>query len=644
MLSVIYYSYQNNNNVNNALFFISFIKGERTAMKIFRKRTIVFTLIAILVFSLLPGVAMAVDGATEIESCTCTLPCAEGEVNDECAVCSADLSSCTAKADTVSPLDETGEGSTGATEDPAATFGNTEGTVSTQGDVTALADVPDIISLGITGLGMPSWPGDQDYTGTNFNYVAATGTLTLTNYQDPKAWLTFDKGTLTVVLEGVNELAKIYAGNANTAYVSGNLTINGSGSLEMDNFKNMIGEVAIDMNGNFTLLGGTVTAATGQASTIILNGGLEISGGELIASSELNHAIHVNTGDFKSSGGTVTATSKTGNGIWVSAGDLISSGGTINATSTELSGIRITDGNLTSTGGTINASSTNSRGIQLEKGPLGAIIGNISVSAGSVTGSSPNSTGIELLGSITSTGGKISGFSSSHVGIQILDTLQGFEGSQSISVSNGGSVLGEGDLGGITLLCNESKLSAGKDSTITGRALSKADAIGLGIYSFGQLIIEATDNGLIVGEGKTGKRSDLFEGTPTNVGGSITSGSNTANIAVGSLSIDTPLSALDSSVAALSSFGITLGEGSVIKDEGQEIITLSSEWMMTHAIGTNGTPADKSTIGTLEKLPPVTPTATPRTSDAAHLGLWIALIFVAGAGLLGVRRYRKSVS
>ncbi len=81
--------------------------------------------------------------------------------------------------------------------------------------------------------------------------------------------------------------------------------------------------------------------------------------------------------------------------------------------------------------------------------------------------------------------------------------------------------------------------------------------------------------------------------------------------------------------------------------EGSTIVTLKADYVATlsvgeHTIGivsTNGTATTTFTVKA--KTAVDNDTDSPQTGDNSHMELWIALLFVSGAGVIGTTVYGK---
>ena len=107
--------------------------------------------------------------------------------------------------------------------------------------------------------------------------------------------------------------------------------------------------------------------------------------------------------------------------------------------------------------------------------------------------------------------------------------------------------------------------------------------------------------------------------------------------------------------------GATVDESNYIAVSGSTIVTLKASYFQTLAVGThtlgivsqNGTATTtftiKATTEATEPTDPVTPTeptnptniVSSKTGDNSNLALWIALLFVSGAGIAGTIVFRK---
>ena len=93
--------------------------------------------------------------------------------------------------------------------------------------------------------------------------------------------------------------------------------------------------------------------------------------------------------------------------------------------------------------------------------------------------------------------------------------------------------------------------------------------------------------------------------------------------------------------------GKTLDEKNYTVKEGSTIVTLKADYVATlsageHTIGivsTNGTATTTFTVNA--KAVVDNDTKSPQTGDNSHMALWIALLFVSGAGVIGTTVYGK---
>lgn len=93
--------------------------------------------------------------------------------------------------------------------------------------------------------------------------------------------------------------------------------------------------------------------------------------------------------------------------------------------------------------------------------------------------------------------------------------------------------------------------------------------------------------------------------------------------------------------------GKTLDEKNYTVNEGSTVVTLKADYVATlsageHTIGivsTNGTATTTFTVNA--KAVVDNDTKSPQTGDNSHMALWIALLFVSGAGVIGTTVYGK---
>ena len=406
-------------------------------MKLFHKKSIVFVLIALLVFSLFPGLAMAEEGDSDEVSCTCTSQCVEGESNEECAVCSADYTACLAKVDTEMSLDSSESDETSAEQSEAAE--NTEGAVATQGDIAALA-APIFITLGGSNISYGTGSsGDPVF------YDASTETLYLTSYRR-EGDLRFQDGHLTIVLEGENELSYIFGENDST------LTIQGAGSLEI---KNPEGSGIRLATGDLNLLGGTITIDSLGTSVEISKGNLNVSGGTLNAHSSDAPSLYLEDGNLNQTKGSIRAVSELHGGIRLENGDINITGGEISGISNGGGlGISLYGGNIIANGGSITGSAEEGTGISFGANGEGSPSASITASNGGKVFASGGYDGIfSTAGTTTLSAGKGSSITTEGTGSSQSDFGHGFAtiGNMKLEATDDGFILVTGKLGSLAI-------------------------------------------------------------------------------------------------------------------------------------------------------------------------------------------------
>ena len=166
--------------------------------------------------------------------------------------------------------------------------------------------------------------------------------LTLTNANLNKLY--FRGGNWRIVLNENNTLDGAGTYTALEIY-SGNITIDGNGSLKVDSrpLKNANG-ISVGVDGRLTIMNGTIEASASgsfqdSSAAIVVNGKLKILGGKIIANADGKYAVSVGgasnaVGEFTMSGGRLEATGAGRNVFEVNKGSFTLSGGTITAKST----------------------------------------------------------------------------------------------------------------------------------------------------------------------------------------------------------------------------------------------------------------------------------------------------------------------
>ena len=170
---------------------------------------------------------------------------------------------------------------------------------------------------------------------TGWSYDESTSTLTLTNYTSTEVISVgsetcqiYSDGDLNIVLEGTNtlNLTSIYG-----IYVEGNLTISGTGTLNISNATN-----GIFASKNITIKSGTISASSMQAR----GGGITIDDGKLNLS-----------GNITASDGQVTINKGEINANRISAKDIVIVNGTVIANIHGTNLVEIKGGDITSNNG-----------------------------------------------------------------------------------------------------------------------------------------------------------------------------------------------------------------------------------------------------------------------------------------------------
>ena len=166
--------------------------------------------------------------------------------------------------------------------------------------------------------------------------------LTLTNANLNKLY--FRGGNWRIVLNENNTLDGAGTYTALEIY-SGNITIDGNGSLKVDSrpLKNANG-ISVGVDGRLTIKDGTINASANgnfsdTSAAILVNGKLNILGGKIIAKASGKYAVLVGgannaVGEFSMSGGRLEATGARRNVFEVNRRSFTLSGGTIIANST----------------------------------------------------------------------------------------------------------------------------------------------------------------------------------------------------------------------------------------------------------------------------------------------------------------------
>ena len=166
--------------------------------------------------------------------------------------------------------------------------------------------------------------------------------LTLTNANLNKLY--FRGGNWRIVLNENNTLDGAGTYTALEIY-SGNITIDGNGSLKVDSrpLRNANG-ISVGVDGRLTIKDGTINASANgnfsdTSAAILVNGKLNILGGKIIAKASGKYAVLVGgannaVGEFSMSGGRLEATGARRNVFEVNRRSFTLSGGTIIANST----------------------------------------------------------------------------------------------------------------------------------------------------------------------------------------------------------------------------------------------------------------------------------------------------------------------
>ena len=93
--------------------------------------------------------------------------------------------------------------------------------------------------------------------------------------------------------------------------------------------------------------------------------------------------------------------------------------------------------------------------------------------------------------------------------------------------------------------------------------------------------------------------------------------------------------------------GKTLDEKNYTVKEGSTVVTLKADYVATLSVGehTIGIVSESGTATTTftvnAKAVVDNDTNSPQTGDNSHMALWIALLFVSGAGVIGITVYGK---
>ena len=232
------------------------------------------------------------------------------------------------------------------------------------------------------------------------SYNFSTNTLTLDNYSysgnghstetSVGVGIYTNQSSLKIVLNGENSV--IVSGNSaggNYGFsITGDLSIEGTGSLTATGGADAANSIGIFVGQNMTINSGTVSA-NGQDGIFVLNG-LTINGGNITASGS-KFGITISKGSASINGGTVIANGNgngNNNGYGIHAGNgLTISGGKLSATGNKYG---ISSGNnVMITGGKVSATG-NEYGIKSTSGNHVYINGGTVIAAGDSAGISGN--------------------------------------------------------------------------------------------------------------------------------------------------------------------------------------------------------------------------------------------------------------
>jgi len=112
--------------------------------------------------------------------------------------------------------------------------------------------------------------------------LTLNGLVMLTDSPNYNGAILFPEGDSAIILNGANSLNNINGGGVKGP---GNITITGSGSLDIESTDNH----AIFIDGSLTIAGGTITAAC-LNTAIRANGGIAITGGTITATGNFGSA------------------------------------------------------------------------------------------------------------------------------------------------------------------------------------------------------------------------------------------------------------------------------------------------------------------------------------------------------------------
>ena len=401
------------------------------------------------------------------EQCSCTVLCAEGKINPDCPICSAegaDLSGCIgAAARTLglgTPINITGMANVAAIQTAIETALNTESTVTVTGTYTT----SETLTLNIPEGKTVDW--QANYTSEHLSAITVNGngalavtagTITATQYAiyaNHDAAITVS-GNAVVTATGAGGKA-IFAEGGNAV-----VTVSGNGKVEVTGeYSNAI--YALGENATVIVSGGAVSSATGSAI---------LAGGE-------NATVTVSGGTVSTETGTAITTMGT------NAAVAVSSNGNVKATGERSYAIYTTgdDATVTISGGAVSASTSNAIYATGDDATVTISSGSVSTTTGNVIFAGGESVTVIVEGGTVST----------ETGTAIVDGISSV--STAITVRNSGRVEATGAGGSaivalaenaaVTVSGNAVVKATGKDcNTIYARGTNAAVTIAGGVVS-----------------------------------------------------------------------------------------------------------------------------------------------------------------
>ena len=331
---------------------------------------------------------------------------------------------------------------------------------------------------------------------TGWSYDESTSTLTLTNYNSTdvisvgtETCQIYSDGDLNIVLEGTNtlNLTSTYG-----IYVEGNLTISGSGTLNIANATN-----GIYATKNITVTSGTISASSMQAR----GGGITVDNGKI----DLTGSVIASDGQITINKGNIKSTT-------ITAKNIIINNGLVDSKLTATLKIEVNDGELNST----NVRISNNDGVFNVTGGKVTINGEVNLSCdASFSGGDIN---------VTDAGGMYV-----YLGLYVkggnINVVGGIDGTLDMT---GGTLYVEGNIGDVM----DSNISGGA-LTVKGEIYSGWSTIRI---SGGMVTVESdgyglrtADEDIIISGGEvfvTGQTQALKAGGQIRIGGVFETGEN----------------------------------------------------------------------------------------------------------------------